>query len=97
NENSQENQEQAQNSSEKEQQNSQQQQQAKQDEQQQQERQQNQGEENAESPEEGEPAQAVAAGQMTPEQARRFLDAQKQEDRALIFQPENKEAKSRAP
>ncbi|MEO7300919.1 MAG: VWA domain-containing protein [Verrucomicrobiota bacterium] len=35
-------------------------------------------------------AAALAAGQMTPEQARQFLDMQKQEDRALIFAPEKK-------
>ena len=36
---------------------------------------------------EQEQAMAMAAGQMTPEQARQFLDAQKQEDKALIFAP----------
>jgi Ca-activated chloride channel family protein len=35
-------------------------------------------------------AMAMAAGQMTPEQARQFLDMQKQEDKALIFAPEKK-------
>jgi Ca-activated chloride channel family protein len=33
---------------------------------------------------------AMAEGQMTPEQARQFLDMQKQDDRALIFAPERK-------
>jgi Ca-activated chloride channel family protein len=37
--------------------------------------------------EEQQSAVAAAAGQMTPEQARQFLDAQKQEDKALIFAP----------
>ena len=35
-------------------------------------------------------AMAMAAGQMTPEQARQFLDMQKQDDKALIFTPEKK-------
>ncbi len=36
-------------------------------------------------------AMAMAAGKMTQEQARQFLDMQKQEDKALIFKPEKKE------
>ncbi len=37
-----------------------------------------------------EEAMAMAAGQMTPEQARQFLDMQKQDDKTLIFKPEKK-------
>lgn len=59
------------------------------DEQKKQEQQKQDGKEPKPGEKEGEQqeAMAMAAGQMTPEQARQFLDAQKQEDKALIFAP----------
>lgn len=50
--------------------------------------QQNQNAKGQKPGEKGEQQEAMAmAGKMTPEQARQFLDAQKQEDKALIFAP----------
>jgi len=37
--------------------------------------------------------EAAAAGQMTPQQAKQFLDAQKQDEKTLVFAPENKPKK----
>ncbi len=67
-------------------------QQAKDEQQKQQQEQKNQNAKEGEESGEEQEAEAIAEGKMTPEQARRFLDAQKQDDKALIFQPEKKAA-----
>ena len=74
----------------------QQQQQAKKDkEKKEKEAQQKQAQDKGEKPDQkqDEEMQAVAAGQMTPQQAKQFLDAQRQDEKALIFSPENKPQK----
>jgi len=53
-----------------------------------------QGEQKDKSPEEAQ--QAAAAGQMTPEEARQLLSEQKDEEKALIFAPENQPVKTQS-
>jgi Ca-activated chloride channel family protein len=52
------------------------------------------GEQKEKSPEEAQQAAAAAAGQMSPEEARQLLAEQKDEEKSLIFAPENQPVKT---
>ncbi len=66
-------------------------QQARDEQKKEQERKEGQKQEDGKSPEQAqEEAMAMASGQMTQEQAKQFLDAQKQDDKPLIFTPPKK-------
>ncbi len=54
------------------------------------------GEQKDKSPQEAQQAAAAVAGQMTPEEARQLLAEQKDEEKALIFAPENQPVKTQS-